>query len=214
MLNFQGSIDQLADRFAESLPCRVQKPYPSAHIPVKNRKAADMLLAAYADGGNSELTAITQYLHHAKTISDPKIADTVFCTALIEMLHLDMLGTMIESLGGDPKYLRSNDYYWTGGYVNYGTVDLRKAFAGYPLRTGGDQRIRRAAPGDRPREQSAVGAGRGGHPKDHGGRGVPSVRVHRSLRKKLQAVAAKSAEAYIYGDGDPRMDRTGNFCYT
>ena len=53
------SIKERADEFLASLPCRVQEPYPSAQIPAKNERIANMLLSAFADGGNAELTAIT-----------------------------------------------------------------------------------------------------------------------------------------------------------
>jgi rubrerythrin len=115
-----------ADDFADSLPCRVQKPYPSAQISAKNEAVANMLLNAFADGGNAELTAVTQYLNHSDTISDKCLADMIFCIALVEMRHLDLVSTMIDSLGGDLRYWRTNHAYWTGGNVNYGSSTCEK----------------------------------------------------------------------------------------
>jgi bacterioferritin len=85
-----------------------------------------MLLSAFADGGNAELTAIAQYLNHSDTISDKSLSDMIFCIALVEMQHLDLVGTMIESLGGDLRYWRPNRAYWSGGEVDYGHSDCEK----------------------------------------------------------------------------------------
>lgn len=119
-------IEKKVDELIESLPCRVDKPYPEGEIPVKNLRIANLLLDAYANGGNSELTAITQYMHHHFTIEKKDVANLELCIALVEMKHLELLADMIESLGGDPKFKRSNEFYWTGGYVNYGKTLCEK----------------------------------------------------------------------------------------
>jgi len=106
--------------FFDTLPCRVQKPYPDPHIPFRNPKIAELLLNAFADGGNAEFTAIAQYFSHVLTIAEKEVAETILCISLVEMHHLELVGIMVESLGGEPRYWRSNKHYWSGGYVNYG----------------------------------------------------------------------------------------------
>jgi bacterioferritin len=120
------SVGERANEFISGLPCRIQKPYPSAQIHATNERVANMLLSAFGGGENAELTAITQYIQHSKTISNPEYADLIFCIALIEMRHLDMIGTMIKSLGGEVRYWRPNHDYWSGGNVDYGNTDCEK----------------------------------------------------------------------------------------
>lgn len=120
------TVMQRAHAFIDSLTCRVQKPYPSAQIPVKNQAIADMLLSAFADGTDAEMTAVSQYINHSDTINDKSLADMVFCIALVEMRHLDLVGTMIDSLGGDLRYWRPNHFYWSGGEVDYGNSDCER----------------------------------------------------------------------------------------
>lgn len=113
------SIDARADEFFESLPCRVQKPYPSTQINSQNLAIAGMLMDAFGSA-NSETTGLTQYLSHSHTIDNEEIADQLLCVALVEMKHLDMLGNMIVALGGDLRFWKSNKSYWDGGLIGYG----------------------------------------------------------------------------------------------
>jgi len=134
-------IEDKVDDFILSLPCRVNRPYPSAEISDPDNRTAQLLLDAFADGGNAEFTAIAQYIHHHMTIEQEDVANIELCISLVEMKHLELLGTMIESLGGDPRYWRTNRAYWTGGNVGYGdtlceklTLDIfseQEAIAGY-----------------------------------------------------------------------------------
>lgn len=68
--------------------------YLSIACTAKNERIANMLLSAFAGGGKAELTAITQYLNHSDTISEKDISDMIFCIALAEMQHLDLVGTL------------------------------------------------------------------------------------------------------------------------
>lgn len=110
----------MVDEFLENLPCKVHEPYPEANAEAHNERYAMLLQDAYADGGKSEMTAISQYIHHHITIQNKEIANTELCIALIEMKHLSLLGDLIKSLGGSPKYRRSNKAWWNGGEVSYG----------------------------------------------------------------------------------------------
>lgn len=134
-------IHKMADQFLESLPCKVNEPYPEPKAEAKNERYAMLLLDAYADGGKSEMTAISQYIHHHLTIQDKDIANIELCIALIEMKHLQLLGDLIKALGGSPKYRRANKAWWNGGEVSYGDtaefklkLDIeaeKEAIAGY-----------------------------------------------------------------------------------
>ncbi|HEX3012571.1 MAG TPA: ferritin family protein [Syntrophomonadaceae bacterium] len=114
------------DEFVSELSCRVKKPYPSGKVKIKNKHVADLLLNAFANGGNAELTAVAQYINHHLTISQKDVSNLELCIALVEMKHLEMVGDLIESLGGNPKYLRTNRQYWTGGNVDYGKTLCQK----------------------------------------------------------------------------------------
>ena len=115
-----SNIHERMDSFFRSLPCALKKPYPSAQITAKNKPVADLLLSAFADGSSAELTAITQYLYHALTIKEKDVSNLIWCISLAEMHHFELVGEMIVSLGGDPRYWQPNRYYWSGGFVQYG----------------------------------------------------------------------------------------------
>ena len=119
-------IKGLMDDFLLSMPCRIQKPYPSAIMPVRDKDTAELLSNAFANGGNAEFTAVAQYIHHAMTLKVPDLSNLLWCIALVEMKHLEMIGQMIESLGGDLKFWRTNRAYWSGGNVNYGNTVCEK----------------------------------------------------------------------------------------
>lgn len=68
------------------------------------------------------MTSITQYLYHSWTLPDfDNAAPTLRQIAQVEMHHLDMLGVLIEKLGGNPKYqaVQNRPALWTGGMVTY-----------------------------------------------------------------------------------------------
>lgn len=113
-------IEKMVDDFLESLPCKANMPYPEVEVEGQNIRYAKLLMDAYADGEKSELTAITQYMHHHHTMQNKEIANVELCISLIEMKHLDLLGDLIKMLGGNPKYHRSNKAWWDGGQVSYG----------------------------------------------------------------------------------------------
>jgi len=112
-------IEELAEGFIASLPCRDQSPYPPVEVTEPNRRYAELLLDAYADGSSAELTAITQYVHHYLTIDVRPVAQLELCIALVEMLHLEFIGELIRLLGLDPRFYRSNFHWWSGGVVAY-----------------------------------------------------------------------------------------------
>lgn len=114
-------LERLVEDFVMSLPCRDQSPYPPVEVTAPNEGFARLLLDAFADGPAAELTAVTQYIHHHLTIPDHRVARLELCIALVEMFHLGMIGELIEKLGLDPRYWRTNKAWWQGGEVAYGT---------------------------------------------------------------------------------------------
>lgn len=126
-MEISQSVERLAENFIQQLPCASKQPYPSTKTSFKQKQVANMLLDALVKGDSAEFTAIAQYLQHSHTIEDKEVADQIFCIALIEMRHLDLLGDLIVSLGGeDLRYWAANQSYWNGGEVNYGTSMCEK----------------------------------------------------------------------------------------
>lgn len=93
-------------------------PYPDVEA-VANEKTAAILQSDYA-GMESELTAINQYIfQHIVLESRQKIISVALREiAIVEMKHLDLLGTAIGKLGAKPAYI-SNNRYWNAGNVKY-----------------------------------------------------------------------------------------------
>lgn len=103
--------------------CMLNLPYPKIDIKEKNLKYAKIILENYA-GCVSELTAITQYLYHKLKLSKsyPEISKILLKISMVEMHHLDILGEMVEALGGDPGYWinkKNKHHYWNAKFVDY-----------------------------------------------------------------------------------------------
>lgn len=112
-------IEEMVDSFYKTLPCQSEMPFPPIKVEKQNLEYANMLLDAYAGGGDSEMQAITQYIYHSKTISDEEISNKLMCIALIEMRHLDALSELINLLGGKPFFLNSSKNFWMTGNIAY-----------------------------------------------------------------------------------------------
>jgi bacterioferritin len=112
-------IEDMIDKFRESLPCQSEIPFPPIKVEKQNIEYANMLLDAYSSSADSELQAITQYIYHSKTISNKTISNALMCIALVEMGHLDALSELIPLLGGKPFYLNSNQNFWMTGNIAY-----------------------------------------------------------------------------------------------
>ena len=83
-------------------------------------RTARILLDDYA-GMESELTAINQYVYQ-HIISEEKyedLADALLGISIAEMEHLELLGSAILNLGGDPIYKSSNGRMWNSAFVQY-----------------------------------------------------------------------------------------------
>ena len=102
-------------------------PYPEVKGG-KDAQAVALLKEDYA-GMQGELTAVAQYVFQNGRASDNEtFANSVLQIAIVEMMHLDMLGDAIVALGGEPEF-DDGKYFWNAGYVNYskGYADMLKA---------------------------------------------------------------------------------------
>lgn len=98
-------------------------PYPSLDRLQPNDYDLQLIRNNYA-GVISELSAITQYVYHqlhAKYNDFTYIGSSLLSIAQIEMRHLNIFGTMILKLGGNPKFMYENNCklsYWNGGMID------------------------------------------------------------------------------------------------
>lgn len=119
-MNGFGNIEEMIDKFANTLPCQSDMPFPPIKVEKPNLEYAKMLYDAYSSSADSEIQAITQYIFHSKTINNKTVSNALMCIALVEMRHFDALGELIPLLGGEPFYYNSNKYFWTTGNIAYG----------------------------------------------------------------------------------------------
>jgi bacterioferritin len=109
---------------ADMSPYHLPDPYP---VPVnlpQNSYESSLLSIAYA-GVNSEMTALSQYVVHHETCAgtNPDISHDILQIGIIEMFHLDMLGSCIKQLGGSVDLINryGKPQYWTSKNVKYGS---------------------------------------------------------------------------------------------
>lgn len=99
-------------------------PYPPLHCNGPNPRYAQLLTIDFASS-KSELTAVTEYVYQSWMLvpEDASAARAMQSVAMVEMHHLDMLGTLIAMLGGNPKYRSVSSQnirsVWTGSMPNY-----------------------------------------------------------------------------------------------
>lgn len=99
-------------------------PYPKLRNIGKNSQYATML---YEDFGGKcgEVTAIMTYIYQHLIIQDIDIAQIMKKIAVVEMHHLDLIGSLIKMLGKDPKYMDNNYMYWNADTIDYEKKDIR-----------------------------------------------------------------------------------------
>jgi len=122
--------------------------YPPAETGERDPCCAALLYNDYA-GSVSEFSAIARYLyqHFITAAKHPELSEELRRIAMDEMRHLELIGELIVSFGGDPKLRcleRCSERFWSGSFVNYGrdpryflTDDIKneqKAVAAYRLR--------------------------------------------------------------------------------
>lgn len=99
-------------------------PYPHVNVKDRNPSYLPMLYDDYA-GSISELTCSTKYIYNHLVIDSnkyPEMCEALEGIAIVEMIHLSLIGTMITQLGGDPRYWNLNldqPSYWTPQYINF-----------------------------------------------------------------------------------------------
>ena len=105
-------------------PLTISKPFPSAEGISPDAYSLRIISPEYASP-TGELNAILQYIYHSfyfKKCGYGGIAETLKSIAVAEMLHFDLLGQTILSLGAPPIFCRypysGFDYYNTK-YVAY-----------------------------------------------------------------------------------------------
>jgi bacterioferritin len=98
-------------------------PYPEV-TGAPDPQTVAMLKDSYA-GVHGELTSIAMYIYqNGRSVTNDAFANAVLQIAICEMIHLDMLGDAITSLGGDASF-DDGHFYWNASNVNY-TSDFRE----------------------------------------------------------------------------------------
>lgn len=103
-----------------SYDTRSDLPYPDdIKINEKNAEEVKLLMPIYS-GRDSETTSFLtySYQHYILKPEYEKLSEMIEHISIVEMIHHDLLGTMIVQLGGTP-IIGSNYNYWQGGYINY-----------------------------------------------------------------------------------------------
>lgn len=110
--------DQKASAQKSGIPVYVDSsPYPEV-TGEPDPETVALLKEDYA-GAGGELTAIAQYVFQTgRCTQDDHFANSILQIAMVEMIHLDMLGDVIVTLGGNPSF-DDGKYYWSAHNVNY-----------------------------------------------------------------------------------------------
>ena len=101
---------------------------PPPYMPAQNRNPhyAQILKNSLASS-KSETTAVMQYTYQSWVLAAEfsEIADTMQHISMVEMHHLQMLGRLIDLLGGTPSYCcvqRNRQFPWNATMVFYGRM--------------------------------------------------------------------------------------------
>jgi len=102
-------------------------PYPEVSG-APDADTVEMLKQDYA-GSAGELSGITQYVYQSIAAGgNESFAGALLQIAIVEMMHLDMLGDAIIALGGDPSF-SDGGRYWDASQIVYakGFEDMVRA---------------------------------------------------------------------------------------
>ena len=105
----------------EEYKITLDAPYPPAKADSCNIFYASLLTNDFA-GPVSELSAVTQYTFQSLASKDQKAAALVSGIAKIEMHHMQLIGQLIASLGGIPRFAVQNGCgtsFWNGQLIGY-----------------------------------------------------------------------------------------------
>lgn len=103
---------------------QLPEPYPQIKLDKGDKKYIKLVYQDYASR-DGEMTAVNQYVHSHFTIPEKdeiskQITDAFKGIAIIEMFHLELLGELINDLGGDPKFVNGKDIPWKSSFIPYG----------------------------------------------------------------------------------------------
>lgn len=89
--------------FVEALA--VKAPYPPAKADMPNKKYSELIRGSFC-GKESEMTAVMSGFYHGMKFSKncPELSNALIGIAFCELRHFILLGKMLMSLGGDPKF--------------------------------------------------------------------------------------------------------------
>ncbi len=98
-------------------------PYPPIKVEAPNKEYADILMDDFA-GPKGEFTAMSLYFYQHYTAGENTgdYSETILRIAIAEMHHMDILGTVIRKLGGNPVFRSSANprpQYWYSKDVPY-----------------------------------------------------------------------------------------------
>lgn len=99
-------------------------PYPPAKADGYNLYFASLLTNDFA-GPVSEFSAISDYTFQSFVAGNQQVASLVAGIARIEMQHLQLIGQLIVSLGGNPRFAVQSGCktnFWNGRLTNYCTM--------------------------------------------------------------------------------------------
>lgn len=88
---------------------------------------AEKLYGAYG-GEYGELSAITQYIYEQMVLEDEVLGSAIRKIAITEMMHLNILGKLLNKLGLIPFFKGSQNNIWSGDEVKYRYNSLRSMF--------------------------------------------------------------------------------------
>ncbi len=93
------------------------QPYPNAAANAENERYARIIRNSFA-GRESALTAMMTYLYQSIRFGDcaDDLRETLWGISMCKMYHMRLLGELLLSLGGEPKY-----FYCTPPNANSGT---------------------------------------------------------------------------------------------
>lgn len=99
---------------------RIDLPYPAVTIGEPNPQYAALVSGVFA-GEGSETTAIAQYsTHRFFTTEYPDVYEAYKYIAFVEMIHFNLLGSLIKQLRFAPYlYSYEAEQYWSGSYPEY-----------------------------------------------------------------------------------------------
>jgi len=102
--------------------CSIMLPYPEINIKEKNISYANILKKYYC-GLCSELTLVNQY-NYQQLLMKSYLKEIFQKIAKVEEEHLNILGKLIISLGGDPSYTiskKNKTLYWSSKFIKNDT---------------------------------------------------------------------------------------------